>query len=288
MALQKVRSDAEAIETTYTSLMMQLKLVLGYLKDEEPDAELARRFLGEAKKMTSELRGLIEGQKGDFIKIDRKLGTDIAKKAGQLHEFLTSTSVDPSNGVIKVLDAIEERIIGNDTAKAVEHLEALRVSLEQKEPIASMAQGINWGALSNDDLAATAPDDTRTGKEGSEKDSRKIVLIYSASPENDYLVKGLVGKFLKKNDIEPIYMVEETIPGWDELLEGSDAIFEFITKDVVWSEKRFPKVPEDKRKLVVYVESGAEVPQEIKNRYELQYFSRDRTGELLIQIMEHI
>lgn len=124
--------ETEAIETTYMSLGMQLKLVLGYIKDDVPDTELARRFLGEAKKTISELDRTVEELKIDFVKIDRKLGTDVARRASQLHELISSNSVDPTKGIVKVLEVIDENIIGNDIVKAAENLEALKTSLEQK------------------------------------------------------------------------------------------------------------------------------------------------------------
>jgi len=280
--------ETEAIETTYMSLGMQLKLVLGYIKDDVPDTELARRFLGEAKKTISELDRTVEELKIDFVKIDRKLGTDVARRASQLHELISSNSVDPTKGIVKVLEVIDENIIGNDIVKAAENLEVLKTSLEQKGGIAGFAQGINWEALADRDITDAVPDNVQASKEEGKKSSRKISLIYSASPENDYLVQGLVGKFVKKNDIEPIYIIEETVEGFDKLIEGSDTIVAFITKDMVKPEKRIPLVLQDNKKLVVYVESGADVPQEIKNRYELHYFSRDRTGELLLQVMEQV
>jgi len=307
MSLQKARSDTEAIETSYMSLRMQLKLVLGYLRDDVPDTELARRFLGEAKKMVSELVSIIDGLSETFLKIDRKLGTDAARKAAQLHEYISSTSTDPENGVIKVLDAIDERILVNDALKAAEHLEALQSSLDRKGALASLAQGINWEALTEEDLVKDVSSQAgegegkgepkgvwkrepkRVGRRAGKVAPKKICLIYSASPENDYLIQGLVGKFLKKNGIEPIYLAEEAGEGGEELLEGSDAIFAFITRDMVRPENRLPQVRiGDKRKMVVYVESGADVPQVVKDRHELQYFSRDRTGELLLQMLEFI
>lgn len=142
--------------------------------------------------------------------------------------------------------------------------------------------------MADRDITDAVPDNVQASKEEGKKSSRKIFLIYSASPENDYLVQGLVGKFVKKNDIEPIYIIEETVEGFDKLIEGSDTIVAFITKDMVKPEKRIPLLLQDNKKLVVYVESGADVPQEIKNRYELHYFSRDRTGELLLQVMEQV
>lgn len=283
------------------SLRMQLKLVLGYLKDDVPDTELARRFLGEAKKMVSELASIIDGLSETFLKIDRKLGTDAARKAGQLHEYISSTSADPENGVIKVLDTVDESILVNDALKAAEHLEALQSSLDRKGALACLAQGINWEALTEEDLVKTVSFSLQTskgegkrepkkaGKKAGKRAPKKICLIYSASPENDYLIQGLVGKFLNKNGIEPVYIAEEAGEGRDKILEESDTIFAFLTRDMVRPEKRLPQVRMgDKRKMVVYVESGADVPQEVKDRHELQYFSRDRTGELLLQMLEMI
>jgi len=301
MSLQKVRSEIEAIETSYMSLRMQLKLVLGYLKDDVPDIELARRFLGEAKKMVSELNSIIYGLSDAFSKIDRKLGTDVTGKAGRLHEYITSTSSDPENGVIKVLDLVDETILANDVLKAAIHLEALQASLDRKGDFARLGQGINWEALKEEDLLKTVSKGMqaskgegkmgpkKAGKRAGKRGPKKICLIYSTSPENDYLVWGLVGRFLRKNDIEPTYLAEELGEGRDRTLKEFDTIIAFITRDMARPEKRLPQVQKgDRRKLAVYVESGTDVPQEVKDRYDLQYFSRDRTGELLIQISELI
>jgi len=301
MSLQKVRSDTEAIETSYMSLGMQLKLVLGYLKDDVPDTELARRFLGEAKKMVSELASIIDGLSETFLMIDGKLGTDSAKKAGQLHEFISSTSADPEKGVIKVLDMVDERILVNDALKAAECLEALQSSLDRKGALACLAQGINWDALTEGDLVKAVSLQVSRGEGKGEprkvrkkgavrrKGPKRMCLIYSASPENDYLIQGLVGRFLNKNGIETIYMAEAAGEGRDESLGESDTIVAFITKDMVGPEKRLPQVRMgDRRKLFIYVESGADVPKEVKDSHELRYFSRDRTGELLLQLLDLI
>lgn len=281
------------------SLRMQLKLVLGYLKDDVPDTELARRFLGEAKKMVSELTSIIDGLSEAFMKIDRKLGTDATKRASQLHEYISSTSSDPENGVIKVLDMVDERILVNDALKAIEYVEALQSSLDRKGALACLAQGINWEALTEDDLVKAVSKSLQAGEGEPKKavkkarrkrgSSKKMCLIYSASPENDYLIQDLVGKFLNKNGIETSYSVKAAGEGRDESLSEFDTIVAFITKDMVGLEGGLPQVQMgDRRKFVVYVESGADVPQEIKDRHELRYFSRDKTGELLLQLLDQI
>jgi len=293
MSLQRVRSEIEAIETSYTDLRMQLRLVLSYLQDDVPDAELARRILGEAKKMVSVLDNVIDGLGEAFWKIDRMLGTDIALKAGRLHEYISSISADPEDGVIKALEMIDERILGNDIEKAVEHLEALQASVERKGAIACLAQGINWDALKEEDLVKTVSVSVKSkgegkrgpkkGGKGEKRGPKRICLIYSASPENDYLIQGLVGKFLEKNGIEPVYMAG----GRDETIGEYDAIVAFMTKDMVGPEKILTQFQKGySGKLAVYVESGADVPREVKDRHELLYFSRDRTGELLLQMFE--
>jgi hypothetical protein len=287
MALQKVRSEIEAIETSYMALGMQLKLVMGYLKDEVPETELARQFLLEAKKMTSEIIRILNGLEGSFRAIDRKLGTDVTKKAEELHGFISPYSTEPAKGVAKSLDAIEERILANDTPQAVERLESLQASLGRGEAIAIIGQYIDWGALRDDDLAK-AEEAAQEGKGEGDGGVRKITLIHSASPEDRYLIEGLIGKFLKKNNLEPIYVTGEG----DGAFEGgnSNLIIAFITKDMARPEKRIPQATagEGRTRTVVYVETGVDAPREIKNRYDLKFFSRDRTGELLLQIMEDL
>jgi hypothetical protein len=115
---------------------------------------------------------------------------------------------------------------------------------------------------------------------------KKASIAYLSNPENEYLAENLVGKFLKELDIEPTYVTDKMDRNCYRKLGNADIVFAFFTKDAEKSEeyvKQFEMGP--RRKTIVYAESGVDLLQVIGKRFEIRYFSRDRTGELLIEII---
>ncbi|MGQ9514683.1 MAG: hypothetical protein ACUVTL_06500 [Thermoproteota archaeon] len=275
MSLQKFRSEAETIHTSYITMKMQLKLVLGYLKDEVPETTLARQFLLEAKKTALELEKSIEELRDAFMKIDSKLERKMVEKLDNLHKFILSHFDETQGGIMGVMNKAEEKILGNDVEEAAKLLDSLQLFLEKNEANTDLCTGIDWDLLEKE----IKPEISLEKKEG----MKKISIVYSSSPDNEYLAENLVGKFFRELGYEPTYSTDRDE---ERSLDDSDIIFAFFTKDSVGYEKYIKRLEMGpRRKIVVCTESGVDVPQEIKNRFEIRYFSRDRTGELLIDLL---
>jgi hypothetical protein len=279
MSSQKARSEAETIKTSYVTMKMQLKLVLGYLKDEVPETTLARQFLQEARKTALELDKTIEGLRGMFAKIDSKLGDNAVQRLDRLHKFVLSCSGDTEGGIVDAMNEVEDTILKNEVEEAAKLLDSLQASLEQNEANADL-DDIDWESL--EDKIIPEPDMSSSKRVGKKKAS----ITYLSNPENEYLAENLVGKFLKELDIEPTYVTDKMDRNGDRKLDDADIVLAFFTKDAEKSEEYVKQLEMGpRRKMIVYAESGVDLPQAIGKRFEIRYFSRDRTGELLIEII---
>ncbi|MBO3804113.1 MAG: hypothetical protein JTT11_09670 [Candidatus Brockarchaeota archaeon] len=276
MSLHDARSEAENVKASYVTLRMQLKLVLGYLRDEVPETALARQFLLEAKKTALELDQAVVGLIGVFEKVDSGQGKNAVEKLDRLHKFVLSCSGNKEGGIVDAMNKAEETILKNDVEEAVKLLDSLQLGLELNEANTDLGD-VDWESMKCKEAPEPDLPPARKGK------GKKVSIVYLSNPENEYLAENLVGRFFKELDIEPTYVTDK---GGGEIPGDADAVFALFTKDAARSEeyaKRLENSP--RRRTVVYAESGADMPQEIGNRFETRYFSRDRTGELLIEMV---